>query len=367
MVYCCKECQKTFDIDSRNFRCTCGAYLDLVDVPIFPLSALDKRGHTIWRYREAFGLPEAAEPVSLGEGFTPLIQRKMDGHGVHFKMDFRQPSGSFKDRGMSVVMSLARYLGVKSVVEDSSGNAGTAVSAYSATCDIACTIFVPSYTPEGKTVQASLYGAKVVRVPGLRQDANDAAIKAAEKSYYASHLWNPFFMMGLKSAAYEIWESMGRRSPDQIIVPLGGGGNLEGIYLGFESLFEAGYTTKIPRMIGVQAEKCSPIHQGFQKGLEDYLPVKAEKTVAEGIAVSQPPRAKGVIEAIRKSGGRSIAVTEDEILSATRELFQSGLYTETTSAAAYAGWKTLQDRDNSVLVLTGTALKQTEKLAQLFL
>ena len=314
-------------------------------------------------------LPEELTPVTLGEGLTPLVKRHINGFDIYLKMDYMQPTGSFKDRGASVLISLIRHLGIKRVVEDSSGNAGAAVSAYSTAAGISCTVFVPDYTPEGKLSQISLYGSKVVKVPGKRQDTNNAVIKAAKTAYYASHLWSPFFPAGIQSSAFEIWETFQGKIPNTVIVPVGAGGNLEGLYTGFKTLKNFGYSKKIPRLIGVQAEKCPPIHSAFKKGLNDYAEIQAEITIAEGIAVQKPPRAKAVLNAIRESKGKTVSVTDDEVLTALKQLFSMGIYVEPTSASVLAAWYKISrpEREGAVLILTGTGLKVTNKLAEIFL
>ena len=166
MGYICFSCEERHPFERRIFRCDCGGFLPVEGYEIFPQEELEGRDLTIWRYREAFGLPGDVEPVSLGEGFTPLIKREIDGTELYLKLDFMQPSGSFKDRGASVLISFVRWLGVTDVVEDSSGNAGAAISAYAAAAGLNCTVFVPDYTPEGKLTQIRLYGAKVSRSRG---------------------------------------------------------------------------------------------------------------------------------------------------------------------------------------------------------
>ncbi len=368
MYYTCFSCRKQYPFTDRRFRCDCGGFLTVEAPAIFPREGLTDRDLTIWRYREAFGLPADASPVSLGEGRTPLVRREIAGQEVAFKLDYLQPSGSFKDRGASVLMTLVRHLGVPAVVEDSSGNAGAAMAAYAAAAGIGCTIFSPDYTPDGKLVQIRLYGAQVVKVPGTRQDTNDAAIAAAASSFYASHLWNPFFGQGLATAAYEIWEQMNGHVPPAVIVPAGSGGYLEGLFIGFRALIQAGYAATMPRLIGVQADHCAPLHLAWTRGLADYAPVTPQPTVAEGIAVQCPPRAAAVLGAIRESGGRTVGVSEGEILDATRTLFALGLFAEPTSAATLAGWRKLPaaEQAGAVLLLTGSGLKQTKRLGELF-
>lgn len=369
MPYRCAACSRTHSLESLSFRCPCGGFLEVDGHGMFSREDLARRDRTVWRYREAFGLPAGIQPVSLGEGRTPLVRRHLADGPVSFKLDYLQPSGSFKDRGAGLLLSLVKWLGVPRIVEDSSGNAGCAMAAYAAAAGIGCTIYVPESTPEGKLVQIRLYGAEVVRVPGTRQATNDAAVRAAEGCYYASHLWNPFFVMGVKSTAFEIWEELEGQLPPLVVVPLGAGSNIEGLARGFADLLEAGYARALPRLIGVQADRCPPIHQAFQAGREECLPLEVEATVAEGIAVQRPPRSRAVLEAIRRSGGRTVAVSEAEILQACRQLFALGLYVEPTAAAAFAGWRTLEaaERREALVLLTGTGLKASRKLADLFL
>ncbi|MEJ5199411.1 MAG: threonine synthase [Anaerolineae bacterium] len=366
--YTCFSCDRHYPLTERRFRCDCGGFLTLSIDDFFAKNSLDLRDYTIWRYREAFGLPVDAEPVSLGEGRTPLVRRQIGGDEIAFKLDFLQPSGSFKDRGASVLMTLVKYLGIDAVVEDSSGNAGAAMAAYAAAAGVRCTIFSPAYTPDGKLTQIRLYGAQVEKVPGTRQDANDAAIRAAESAFYASHLWHPFFCQGLATTAYELWEQMRGEVPSAVIVPAGSGGYLEGLFIGFRALLRAGYARAMPRLIGVQADRCAPLHLAWARGLNDYVEIEPQPTVAEGIAVQRPPRAPAVLAAIRESGGCTIGVSEEEILDATKTLLRLGLFAEPTSAATLAGWRKLPaaDRRGAVLILTGSGLKQTQRLGGLF-
>ncbi|MGQ9617106.1 MAG: pyridoxal-phosphate dependent enzyme [Spirochaetota bacterium] len=347
--------------------------------------------NNIWRYWECYGLPpgdisegrfnghasdsayrtkadsEKAFPVTMGEGCTPLVKRSVDQIPVLFKLDFLNPSGSFKDRGASVLVSYAKYIGIRRMVEDSSGNAGAAISAYSASAGISCTVFVPEYTPEEKTVQMSMYGAEVVRVPGKRQDASNEALKAAEGYFYASHLWHPFFINGLMSTAFELWEDTGGKIPEAIILPLGSGGNLEGLFKGFKLLKNSGYIKKVPKLIGVQSEGCKPIHIAFSSGMDNYAEVGVERSIAEGIAVQRPPRARAVLKALRESEGFTVVVKDDEIIKALKRLAEMGFYVEPTSAVTLAAWHKLDRalKKNAVLILTGNGLKATATYSRL--
>ena len=368
-AYLCPACGRQYGLEEGAFRCVCGSFLELASPPVVPQAGqLEGRGLTIWRYRELFGLPADTQPVSLGEGRTPVVRKEVDGQDVDFKLDFMQPSGSFKDRGASVLISAAKYAGAASIIEDSSGNAGAAVSAYGRAAGLGCTIYVPDYTPTGKLVQMRMYGSRVVKVKGTRQDTSQAAMNAASDTFYASHLWNPYFIRGLASSALEIWEQMGADLPRTVIVPVGSGGYYEGLALGFATLAAAGMIEAAPRLVGVQAHNCAPLAQAYQAGLADVPLIASQPTVAEGISVQQPPRAGGVLQAVRENGGAVIRVSEDQILASLADLFALGLFVEPTSAAALAGWRKLAplERRNALLILTGSGLKQTAKLDTLF-
>lgn len=365
--YICAACTRRYPVAEQRYRCACGGYLELHSSSVFSKEAVASRGPSLWRYREAYDLPEAAEAVTLGEGRTPLLQRTVRGRTVSLKLDYLQPSGSFKDRGASVLLTLVKHIGAKEIVEDSSGNAGAAMAAYAASAGIACTIYTPDYTPDGKLVQIRHYGAEVVKVAGTRQDANDAVLRAAERSFYASHLWNPYFVAGLQSCAFELWEQRGGEPPEVVVLPLGSGGYLEGLHAGFSRLRQAGYTKRTPRLVGVQADGCPPLHEAFEKGLETYADVKITSTLAEGIVVQRPPRAPAVLRALRESEGRTVCVDDEAILDAMRTLFRMGVYVEPTSAAAFAGYLSLPAAESSeaVVILTGSGLKETAKLKEL--
>jgi threonine synthase len=357
--YRCAACGTPYPLSSHRFRCDCGSYLNVDDSELFGGQDLAGPPGGIWRYRKCFGLPENVTPVSMGEGNTPILTFEIDDAKLHLKMDFLQPSGSFKDRGASVLVSALKHTGVKQVVEDSSGNAGAALSAYAAAAGIGVTVFVPYYTQEGKVVQMKMYGANVLRVPGKRQDANIEALRAAQGCVYASHLWNPYFVRGLSSAAYEIWEKMGQELPQAVIVPVGSGGFLEGLHYGFCTLKRAGLAGSSPRLIGVQAARCAPIHYAFVNDMEDSTDIEEEKTIAEGIAVQRPPRARAVLAALRNSGGYTVTVEEGEITEAAKRLGRMGLFVEPTSASVLAAWLKIErrDREGALLVLTGSGLK----------
>lgn len=347
-----------------------GAYLNLAPGPGLTRDGINSRERSVWRYAQAIGM-DAQSAVSLGEGGTPLLCRTWNGVPVRFKLEFMMPTGSFKDRGMTVMVSYLKSRGIDHVLEDSSGNAGASLSAYAAAAGMRCRILVPETASYPKIAQIAACGADVVTVPGTRQDVADAAMRMSSEIFYASHNWQPFFIEGTKTLAYELWEELGFRAPDNIITPLGYGSNVLGLDRGFDELLRNGEIKKRPRIFGVQAANCAPCHAAWQAGGESPVPVVISPTVAEGIASSQPTRLREVLRAVRGSDGGIAAVSETEIVDALRGLAAMGLYVEPTSAAAAAGLSQLlasgaiRRGEETVLVVTGSGLKSSERIGQL--
>ncbi len=303
----------------------------------------------------------------MGEGWTPLEWMELDGHRVLIKIDYLFPTGSYKDRGAAVLISKAKELGIKKVVEDSSGNAGCAIAAYCARARIECEIYVPEVTSPGKLMQIQAYGAKLKRIEGSREETAEAARGAAIKTYYASHCWNPYFLHGTKTFAFEVWEQMGWRAPDVLVLPTGHGTLLLGAYLGFKELKEAGMIKRIPRLVAVQSALCAPLYHAFRKGWKGPgemkkpgQPEMTKPTIAEGIAIVRPIRGRQILRAIRETDGEVLTVTEREIKAAMREMGRRGHFIEPTAAATIAGLKKYLKhfrRGSIVSTLTGTGLK----------
>jgi threonine synthase len=290
---------------------------------------------------------------------------------VLFKLEFMMPTGSFKDRGMTVMVSYLRRRGIAEVLEDSSGNAGASLSAYCARAGMRCRILVPETASYPKIAQIAACGADVVTIKGSRQDVAEAALEMSREVFYASHNWQPFFAEGTKTLAYELWEQLGFRAPDQIVVPVGYGANVLGCDRGFSELLRNGEIARPPRLFGVQAANCAPYHAAFCAGVEHYVPIAVSATIAEGIASSKPTRMREVLSPVRASGGEIVPVTEDEIVKALGALARKGFYVEPTSAAAAAGLSRLiacgviRKGETTVLVLTGSGLKASESIGRL--
>ena len=362
----CYTCQRSYPLDDPRWQCECGSILDLAFTPIFDREKIQGRKPTMWRYREAIPIARDTNIVSFDEGFTPLAQVRFNDYPVLIKQDHLFPSASYKDRGASVLISKVRELGITTVVEDSSGNAGCAVAAYCARAQIRCKIFVPEDTSAGKLAQIKLYGATLKKIPGSREDTARAVLRAAQKEYYASHSWNPFFFQGTKTFAYEVCEQLGWTSPDAIILPVGNGTLVLGAYIGFTELRTAGIIDTIPKIIAVQSEHCAPLYKAFHENLKKVQPVEKTDTLAEGIAIADPIRGTQILDAVRNSNGSFIMVNDAQITDSLKELGRKGFYIEPTSAATTAGigkyLESMQSDEVIVSVFTGHGLKSTEKI-----
>lgn len=350
--------------DEPHWRGPAGELLDLEFDPTFDPERIAQRPPTMWRYREALPINDDASIVTLGEGCTPMIPYFNAGvrGQVLLKLDTLFPSGSYKDRGASVLISKARELGITRVVEDSSGNAGAAIATYCARAGIACDIYVPADTSPAKLEQIRLAGATLHPIEGDRDATATAALTAAEHTYYASHVWNPYFFHGTKTCAYEIAEQLGWNAPDTIVTPVGNGTLLLGLHLGFSELRAAGLIERLPRLIAVQAEACAPLVSAWRGRQRKITP---RPTVAEGIAIPQPRRADQCLNAVRETKGEFVPVSERELNKAWLAALAAGLYIEPTSAAALAPLGHCDVGSKAVALLTGHGLKAAGKPAKI--
>ncbi len=327
---------------------------------------IDRSVRSLWRYRAAF--PFAVEhPITMGEGCTPLLRRTLHGGTVHFKCEWFMPTGSFKDRGASVMLSLLRAQGIAAVLEDSSGNGGAAVSAYAAAGGMDATVMAPASTSPAKTVQMRAHGAAVELIPGTRQDTSAAAEARAAEIFYASHNWHPFFLEGTKTLAFELWEDLSHRAPDHVIIPCGAGSNVLGCAIGFAELLRAGAIDKAPKLWAAQPAHCGPIAAAAL----GVSPSPVQPTMAEGTAIAAPIRLPEVVAALRDSGGGGVLLAEEQIGAEVLHLARLGLYVEPTCAQAAAAYAILLEAGTigpdevTVVVLTGTGLKATPHIAEL--
>ena len=379
----CTSCKTTYPLNERAVVCAkCGNVLD-VEYDLSSVSegprvrSFDHDARSIWRYRELLPIEDKRCIISLGEGLTPLSRVRRYGESIGLsdlamKLDYLSPTCSFKDRGSSVNISKINELGIKSVLDDSSGNAGASLAAYCAAAEIACTLYVPAGAPNEKLIQAEIYGARIVKIPGSRTEVAKAADAAWKTSalYYASHNLSPFFFDGMKTLAYEIGEDLNWQLPDHIVFPVGGGALMAGAYKGFQDMIILGWTDKMPRLHCIQSEACMPIVEAFRKGNAHVEPTLEGETVAGGIRISNPGRGDQVLQAIRASGGTAISVADETVLSNQKLLAcKEGIFAEPTSCAALAGLaelvetKAIGSQESVLVPLTGSGLKDTKNAA----
>ncbi len=361
---------QTFPLDQPRW---CGSdHAPLLLTPLRGLTRdqIDAATRSLWRYRAALPF-RPDDPITMGEGCTPLIRRTLHGAPTLLKCEWIMPTGSFKDRGASVMLSLLRAQGIREVLEDSSGNGGASVSAYAAAGGVHATIMAPASTSPAKTVQMRAHGAKVELIEGTRQDTADAAVRRSETTFYASHNWHPFFLHGTKTLAYELWEDLGFHAPDNIVVPCGAGSNVLGCEIGFSELLRAGEIEAMPRIFAAQPANCGPIAAAFLAGSDAAVPTEIRPTIAEGTAIARPIRLAEVLGTLRETRGGAVMVSETEIGAATFDLARIGIYVEPTSAQVAAAFRRLlaagaiAPEQTTVLVLTGSGLKATPRIAEL--
>jgi threonine synthase len=362
----CSQCHTKFSHDEKIWRCECGGFLDIEFRAEFPIARIEQRRHTMWRYREALPITDDRAVVTLDEGFSPLTGFSFDGREVLLKQDYLFPTGSFKDRGSSVLVSKLKELGIERVVEDSSGNAGASIAAYSARAGIACEIYVPEQTSPTKMSLINLYGAQLHEIPGTRDQTAEACQDAAQEHFYASHYWNPFFLHGTKTMAFEVCEQLDWRAPDTVILPVGNGSLMLGVYIGFSEMLGAGIINQMPRLVGVQDENCAPVAAAFKRDL-DYIPdIKAQATIAEGIAVQKPLRGRQILDAVRMTGGDMLTVHFQDIRHALLDMLRKGFLIEPTAAVCIAGIRKYLNHaaPNEVIVsaITGHGCKTIDKI-----
>ena len=364
MNYLCNECSKTYEISPLCYRCDCGNALNLVwDSHICPNPQVPA-AMSLWRYREALPIDADTDIVTLGEGMTPLVPIDVSTPEHFVKLDYLCPTGSYKDRGASVLLTHLKALGVEAVVEDSSGNAGAAIAAYSARAGIQCTIYCPESTSQGKLRQISAYGAELKLVAGNRMATTEAVKLAAGTTCYASHNWHPFFLEGTKTLAYEIVEQLGWRAPTHVICPVGFGSIYLGLFIGFRELQAQGIIVNIPRLLGVQPDVCRPIYNAYvNKTVSISRMAQAGETLAEGITAELPIRGEMILEAIGATNGAFTTVDDTDIKTGLALLAAKGIYVEPTSAVVVKGYQKFREtgiittNDLVVSILTGIGLK----------
>ncbi len=359
--YKCTKCGMTSDVMTKRPKCECGGLWKLqYDLPRFDGSLIDHDEWSIFRYRNFMPLQDDTwRSVTMGEGMTPIVRFDDD---LMLKMDYFMPTLSFKDRGAAVLVSHCKSIGVGSVVQDSSGNAGNSVAAYAGRVGIDCEIFVPEGTSPKKIDMIRAHGSKVNIVPGSRDHCADVCRAKVddEGSYYCNHVYNPFFYEGTKTYIYEVFEQL-HRIPSRIFLPLGNGTLFLGAIFALEHLLDSHVIDHMPEIIAIQSERCAPFAEAKRQGLKDPAPVNPSPTLAEGIAIGQPMRGAQILELIYKYDIEVIEIPEDRILPARAALAAKGVYCEHTTAGNYAAWLRYKeihgDASDSLITMCGAGLK----------
>lgn len=356
----CRNCGLSFPISQFPYRCpSCGGLFGFTEGLEFKFADLDPHLPGMWRFKSGLFLPEGGPILTLGEGNTPLVWAETFGNQVAFKLESLNPTGSFKDRATAVLVSWLVAAGITEAVEDSSGNAGSSFAAYASRAGIQGKVFIPDYASGPKRTQIDSYGSQVVPVPGPRSKAAQAVLQeVARGSVYASHAYLPHGTAGIATIAYELVEELGE-PPGTVLVPVGHGSLLIGIWLGFQALIKSGDISRQPRLIGVQAAACDPLYQAFQAGEDSPAQVLEGKTLAEGVAIADPYHGQVVLQAIRASNGAFFHVEETQIRQGQRSLAELGIYAELTSSLVWDGLRQLPADmpEPLVCVITGHGLK----------
>jgi threonine synthase len=366
----CPDCGAQATLTPENWRCTCGGAWETVLPDSFDPALIDPADTSIWRYLRLYGVDFDAPKIVMGAGGTKLLPLTLAGRTVWVKPEYFAPTASFKDRGTELMINILLHQGVTHIAEDSSGNAGASVAAFSARGGIQAEIFVPAHASPAKQAQIAVYGAHVNPISGPRVNAKLAAIEMVQQGVvFASHAYHPGFLLGQQSVAYELWEQLGCRAPDWYIVPVGQGVHLLGVWLGFKRLFEAGLVDRMPRIAGVQAALLAPLCRAFDAGLDTVPCLEPMGTsLAEGLAIAQPVRGRRLLQAVRETGGTCVMVDEDEIRAAQATMAANGFYIEPTSATAVAAFSRIAQiagpDETIVIPLTGSGLKGSPALGK---
>lgn len=361
----CVSCRREHGLLSRAIGCeSCGSALTLRfrGLRVGGLDeVVDHKDFSMWRYSRVMPFPHAR--VSLGEGLTPVVKSRLLGKTVVFKLEYMAPTGSFKDRGASTSITRARVLGVRGVIEDSSGNAGVSYAAYSSAARLRARVYVPRDAEQNKKTLIASLGAVVVEARD-REEASRLARGAQDDEWmYVGHPTDPFFLEGVKTIAYEVQEQLGWDGVSDVIIPVASGTLLLGLWKGLLELLELGVVTRLPRVHVVQAEGYDPVHQAVKRGGAVVRGGGASR-LADGLRVRSPPRLREIVDVVLRTRGEAVVVGDNEILEAVKELYRMGFVVEPSSATVYAALKKLRGfvGETVLLPLTGTGLKTSVAL-----
>lgn len=356
----CSKCSRTSS-SVLAFKCSCGSPLETHVHFNFEKKKVRKQDYSVWRYVSFFPYVKEKEIISLGEGWTPPVKFS---DNIYFKLENSNPTGSFKDRGSTVLISTLHKLVKKAggyISEDSSGNAGASIAAYAARAGLKAKIYVPEKVSGPKFNQIQFYGAEVVKVSGGRSRVAEEAQKAEKGKFYVGHILHPLFRDGMRSLAYEIAEQLGWHVPERIYLPVSAGTLLSGVINGFKHLVESDVIEAMPKIVACQTQQVSPLYHRF-KNLS-YTPPERITSIADALVSVNPPLLNLMVKHLREANGDAVMVEEDEIFNAFKELARKGFFVEPSSAVAYAAYKKqLKNKEASkgcktVVVLTGIGLK----------
>jgi len=375
----CIHCGARYPPDAVIYTCErCGHLLEVR----YPLGEMridrkewKKRPLSVWRYREL--LPVAGSPVTLREGGTPLypleqLGKEMGLRSLHAKHEGMNPSGSFKDRGMTVGVSMALQLGKQTVACASTGNTSASLAMYAAKAGIPSVVLLPAgKVALGKVAQALIHGARVIAIRGNFDRALEMIHELClSHGLYLLNSVNPYRLEGQKTIGFEVLDQLGG-VPDRIVLPVGNAGNISAVHKGLTELKDLGFIDSLPRMTGVQAEGSAPVVRAIREGLPEVIPEPAPETVATAIRIGAPVNGEKALAAIRKTGGTAVSVSDAEILAMQKALAsREGIGIEPASAASVAGVRRMVeegiiDRDERVVcVVTGHLLKDPETVVK---
>ncbi len=384
MHYECIGCGKTYPTSRSLYTCPdCDSLLE-IELDLEKVKekvdkkSLEEECVTAWKYAPFLPVEDESKIVSLNEGGTPLyncenLAEEIGVDELHVKFEGGNPTGSFKDRGMTVGVTKALEYGVHTVTCASTGNTSSSLAAYSGKAGLDCLVLTPKgKVALGKLAQAAIHGAKIIAI----EDNFDRALQLVRKltrerdDIYLLNSVNPFRPQGQKTIGFEISDQLGFDSPDRITVPMGNCANIWAIYKGFYEFREIGIVDNIPRMTGIQAEGASPVVEAVKRGDDEVTPEPEPETVATAIRIGDPVNGPKALNAISRSDGTAESVSDDEIIEAQKLLARKeGIGVEPASAASIAGLKKLVedgmiDSDETVVsVVTGHILKDPEEAA----
>jgi threonine synthase len=362
----CSNCHKPSH-NLLDYKCpTCGQPLTIEPTSKFDPEQIQTNNYSAWRYADFFPYVEKTDIITLGEGWTPLVKFT---DNTYFKLENLNPTGSFKDRGSTTIISaLQRLIKTKNgtITEDSSGNAGASIAAYAARANLKAEIYVPKNVSGPKVIQTRFYGAKITKIPGTRNNVAQKAQKPSKNKYYIGHILHPLFSDGIRSLAYEIAEHFKWQPPENIFIPVSAGTLLLGMLSGLKHLVDSNVIKKFPRVTACQTEQVSPLYHRIKNS--PYKAPEKVNSIADALVSTDPPLLNIMVEQLKNAHGDAVIVKENEILEAFKELARKGFFVEPSSAVAYAAYKkqakgkSVQQIGKTVVVLTGTGLKTPSKV-----